>query len=196
MPITTGDLPSQLEVICEDPTIEPPSHIIAAYSDKCEAPQVTLFPVHALVMATACANLPILPPSNPQVTMVEDKVSVTIPVVPIWIPSISMFWPLLSFLYTERYDILLSALLPFDDDGNEPYQLIGIRHAKSFSVKELLSDARKVHALWSNATVLGIFDDILYNTLEMAWEICMTALSHGYKAEVESGIDVSGAIES
>ncbi|KIJ40395.1 hypothetical protein M422DRAFT_68537 [Sphaerobolus stellatus SS14] len=199
-PPSAGEVPSTMTVISPDPTVEPPSHMLAVYSDKNDSSNVSLFPAHALIVAIGCANVPPLPsnqppPSSdvdmnadsypqgdanmdtdaPEQVMAEDdpeRLIVTIPVVPLCIPSVEMFQPLLTYLYTRRSDDLMDMIFPKarDDEEQSTSKRARLRPPPP-SLLDLLNDARKVHALWSNACVLGAFDEVLFMAVEMAWEV-------------------------
>jgi len=186
----SGQLPREIEIICNNVSIEPPSHVLAVYS-RTGAPRcgVTLFPAHALILATNCANLPDLPESRPS-PPAEAGGTVTLPIVPLRIPSTATFSTLLSYLYTKRSDHLLEELLPLGEDEAMSFDQLSRKHAAACTAKTLSEHMRKVHSLWSNAAVLGIFDDKLFRTLEIAWEVLLGALDIGFGASVVGGIEV------
>ncbi|KAF8574040.1 hypothetical protein K439DRAFT_1373599 [Ramaria rubella] len=181
----TGQLPHELELICKDVSIEPPSHILAVYSQNYA--HVTLFPAHALILATYCAHLPALPTSKPNIPAASGD-AVIVPVVPLRIPSTGTFSLLLSFLYTNRADTLMNQLIPVGDSQTmEPLT--------QKSRESLVNDARKVYGLWRNASSLGIFDDKLFQTLEMAWEVLLDALSTVSRQSLDAGLEVGMELE-
>ncbi|KAH9929075.1 uncharacterized protein BXZ73DRAFT_102229 [Epithele typhae] len=70
---------------------------------------VPLYPASALVMAAHCALLPPLPRSHPHA---PRRAGLTLPIVPLTVPSPETFALLHAYLHTLRPDTLLAALLP------------------------------------------------------------------------------------
>ncbi|CAL1709713.1 unnamed protein product [Somion occarium] len=80
----------------------------AAQAVSAGSATVPLYPAHALVLAAHCTLLPPLPRSRPS----NRATSVTLPVVPLTVPSAETFPLLHAYLHTKRPDNLLAALLP------------------------------------------------------------------------------------
>ena len=90
------------------------TRMLAIYSHQVPAATkrwVMLFPMHNIILASHCANLPILQSSVPATPKSAGK-SILIPVVPLCIPAPEVFSQLSTFLYTKRIDHLLATLLP------------------------------------------------------------------------------------
>ncbi|GJJ14741.1 hypothetical protein Clacol_009008 [Clathrus columnatus] len=184
----TGPLHSEMLVKFNNTDLEPPTHILAVHS-KQQNGLFTLYPVHALVVSTGCAHLPLLPDS-PAIPPGAAMPELTLPVVSLSIPSPSMFQPILNYLYMRQNDVILDVLLPIEDNEVDPFIEMSKKQAEQFSVKELLINARKIWGLWANASALGIFDDHLFTTMEIAWEICIGALNISLDKPLDSGVDV------
>ncbi|KAJ7507054.1 hypothetical protein B0H11DRAFT_2153557 [Mycena galericulata] len=93
-----------------------PTHALAVHatsSSKSSAPapgeSASLFPVHAVVLAAHCAKLPRLPPAAPPS---RSGSALTLPVLPLALPSPHAFAILHPWMYTHRLDAALGALLP------------------------------------------------------------------------------------
>ena len=183
----SGELPPELGLVCNDVSVEPPSHIIAAYSTI--KTRVTLFPVHALVISANCAHVPTLPRSKPK-TPSSPGGTVMIPILSLRIPCLTTFPSLLSYLYTKHIDQLLFELLPAQN--TTPIAQLARAYATRLSVKELFIQVQKVYGLWGNVAALGVFDDKLFQALEMAWEVLLNALAIKSGQSVDAAINVDG----
>ncbi|CAK5274446.1 unnamed protein product [Mycena citricolor] len=172
----------------------PPTVLLAVYrtpstSPSTTATQVVLLPAHTNVLALYCSRIPTLPPTPPVPAHVVDSESgtldpsrVRVPVQPLRLPSPSTFPQLLSFLYTKRADNLSKALLPPGPMSATVNAASSTRAqatllAQTYTSQALLKHAMDVHGLWSNATVLGIDDDPLWEVIENTWEILMWSLA-------------------
>ena len=184
-------LPTELEVVVNNISSDMPTHMLAVYSRHVPAAtkrRVTLFPIHNIILAAHCANLPILPPSN--VTR-PDAVGSTIslPMVPLCIPAPDVFSQLSTFLYTKRIDHLLASLMPCPvphpiyrgDPTSERVRFLlqqfSNKLATNYDTQTLLTHAMAVNGLWRNACALGIDDGKLWCALDVAWEILIGALA-------------------
>jgi hypothetical protein len=168
-------LPRRLEVLVKDLSADTPTHLFAVHSKP--TTRVSLYPVHALVFAAHCANLPPIPHTN-SAAPAEDGKKIVLPVVPLCLPNPPTFSMLLNYLYTKRGDHLLSVLLPIPARGQKPQlKQLSRTAATTFTVQALLSYAAKVHGLWCNVTALGVFDERLSQVIEVAWEVLLDALA-------------------
>ncbi|TFK75572.1 hypothetical protein BDN72DRAFT_831850 [Pluteus cervinus] len=176
------------------PTPDPsyPTHILAVCPAKSAsgADQAALFPVHALVLASHCASLPRLPSSSAQ----ASQSAVTLPVIPLSLPSPAAFSILNSYMYTHRLDTVLKALFPVPStfvsnlsyqtvratlgSGNSLHQLSAYLCQSAGSNLQLLTThAAHVKDLWQDMVALGLYDPELWDTLDLAWEIVLGALN-------------------
>ncbi|KAF8516051.1 hypothetical protein JB92DRAFT_2716292 [Gautieria morchelliformis] len=186
----TGQVPRELRLVCNDVSVEPPSHIIAAYGTTDN--RIVLFPVHAIILVTNCAHLPTLPISRPDTPAAPGGV-VTLPVIPLRLPSPASFPILLSYLYTKRPEPLLAELLTAPSTSS--IAQLARAQAAAFPVQALVANILKAQGLWNNASALGISDDKLFQALELAWEVLLQALGISTGQSVEAGITVDGELE-
>ena len=172
-----------------------PTHILALSPSKqpSATDAVPLFPIHSIVLASHCANLPRLPPSPP-----PSPSTLALPILPLSVPSPAAFPLILTFLYTHSLNSLLSALLPLPTAFTASLQT---PHAHPF-LKDALASGPKLHQLstylcahamgdlnvltghashvtacWRNCVALGIFEHELWDALDLAWEVVLGALN-------------------
>ncbi|KAN0094560.1 hypothetical protein V8E55_002847 [Tylopilus felleus] len=184
-------LPTELDIVVNDLTSDMPTHMLAVYSRHVPAEakrRVTLFPIHNIILATHCANLPLLPASNIARPDAPGS-TVSLPVVPLCIPAPGVFPQLSTFLYTKRVDHLLTSLMPCpvphplyrNDPASDKVlallQQFSSKLAATHSTQTLLTHAMAVNGLWRNACALGIDDEKLWCALDVAWEVLITALA-------------------
>ncbi|KAJ7207905.1 hypothetical protein GGX14DRAFT_634366 [Mycena pura] len=166
-----------------------------------------IFPIHAPILAAHCSKLPVLPTRAPRArpdTSAAAAVSVHLPVLPLALPSAPAFAVLLGWMYTRRLGAVLSALLAFP--ASDPFlrrlELTltpkavraalasrSDRHALAAhvcaaaagdvagDVAELMTHTAHVKELWQDMVALGIDDDALWDTLQLAYEIVLGALN-------------------
>src|ERR1700722_12384461 len=164
-------LPKELELVISD-TISSiiPTHVLAVYSPPPPPThpnrprKVTLYPAHQLVLATHCSNFPILSTSPSPPPLDDSKLTVTLPVVPLCIPSADTFPILHSYLVTKRIDLLRDAMVP--------------RDAAPWSIVSALG---VILGVWRNASALGVVDDGLWDAIDAAWGSVVGVMS-GYSA--------------
>jgi hypothetical protein len=183
-PVST--LPCELEIVVNDiVATHCPTHMLAIYANNnaSQKRKVTLFPTHQLVLAAHCNYLPPFPASHPDAT----NPTVQVPVVPLCLPSPETFSILQSYLYTKRVDALLAMLLPAPpstlSDTNVPLpdMIKRLTHhlAASGNMPLLARHAMIINGVWRNACALGVHDDKLWNSIEVAWEAVVGAMSMG-----------------
>ncbi|THH21397.1 hypothetical protein EW146_g141 [Bondarzewia mesenterica] len=186
-------LPKELEITLNDVSAEPPTHVLAVY---CRLPSakrnITLTPIHDVILAAHCANLPILPPSSQ--SRVNQGDTVTLPVIPLGLPSPTTFRALLGFLYLKRTDLLLAMILPCApgphpspaaDASEMERHAMAIQRVRTFAQqlavtftpRVLFERAMYVNGLWQNACALGVFDQQLWACIDWCWEVLLTALA-------------------
>jgi len=183
-------LPTEITFIINDLSSDLPTHMLAVYTRQSKISpgpirQITLFPIHNIIMASHCAHLPMLPPSTPSPP--DDVGEMTLPIVPLCLPSPETFSLLSTYLYTKDAYYLFSSLLPsgtstpasllcldvdLDSDSSEIREFSGLL-LTMYSPYVLFGRAMMVNALWRNVCALGIFDDQLWDVLDMAWELLL-----------------------
>jgi hypothetical protein len=200
-------LPQELSVVVRDLTSDLPSHMIAVYGAKHteeERQRVTLFPMHNMILASHCANLPPLQSSAPERDDCEEfdeaasRAKLTIPVVPLCLPHPESFPHISAYLYSKKTDPFMAAILPpppavpaksdvsssdeeTDEDSDEeqdvnPRVRLARRLARAHSPRALLVHAMYINGVWRNTCALGIFDEKLWMSLDVAWDIILHAL--------------------
>ncbi|KXN92123.1 hypothetical protein AN958_09215 [Leucoagaricus sp. SymC.cos] len=149
-PQRSGFLPREVQIFTDDCLDAiPPTHMLAVYAPKSDSnvaakTQVTLFPAHEIVLASHCTNLPKLAePSCPSV----------IPIVPLALPSPTMYPYLQNYLYTKNIPALEKLLLPAS-------------HTHTQYTSSLMRRLLAVHGLWGNASALGVIDAPFYEMIE------------------------------
>ncbi|KAH8984917.1 hypothetical protein EDB92DRAFT_1818855 [Lactarius akahatsu] len=151
-----------------------PTHMAAVYSSAPSAPEprrVMMYPVHQSILSLYCANLPVLPSSTPRPTTPISPFQV--PVVPLALPHPESFPVLTQFLYLKGHAVTLPDLSLFNPSQRTARSP---RPDANYTAQRLASQAVKVHGLWRNACVLGIFDIALQTFFDLAWEVLMKAL--------------------
>ncbi|KIL66105.1 hypothetical protein M378DRAFT_51503, partial [Amanita muscaria Koide BX008] len=169
---------------------EYPTHILAISSSSSSSDQVRLFPVHSLVLASQCARLPRLPPSQANASSSQ----VTLPVLPMSVPSPAAFAILHQFMYHHRLDSVLKALFPLPANFLQSLSHQTIQatlssettlrqlsnylcSSASSNLQTLTAHAAHVKELWQDMAALGLYDPELWDTIDLAWEIVLGALN-------------------
>ncbi|KAF5319941.1 hypothetical protein D9611_011060 [Ephemerocybe angulata] len=180
----SNNLPDEFLVLITDPAnTMPPTHVMAVRSSKPPPPgtapgRVKLFPVHALVLAAHCTRLP---PFEMKAARHISDTQIIVPRRQISVPCPETFQHILAYLYTRRKSPFLNAMLPIpapttmDEPGAKAGfgALIG---RMPFTTEGLMTYVMIIHGIWSNVIALGIFDDGLWDMLDTAWEIILTAM--------------------
>ncbi|KAJ7291036.1 hypothetical protein C8J57DRAFT_1429666 [Mycena rebaudengoi] len=182
-------LPAEVVITINDHSdYPPPTHMLALFSlpkdlGSTARRQVTLMPTHTVVLALHCARLPKFssPSPTPAYTS-DDRTQLVVPVQPLGVPSPASFPLLSAFLYTKRADSLLKSLLPCPppaalDDDRTLLPSFAARLAATYTGQALILNVLAVHGLWKNACVLGVFVDELWDTIDLAWEVLLTAIA-------------------
>ncbi|KAF8557510.1 hypothetical protein OG21DRAFT_1505236 [Imleria badia] len=171
-----------------------PTHVLAL--SRSQDSSALLVPSHAVVLASQCTSLPRLPPStvsgHPNAT-----VSVTLPILPLSVPSPAAFAPLHAFLYTHSVAQLLSTLVPAIpstflstltsshairgtlSSGPALHRLSAHLLSSAPGMGALTNVAQNIAAVWRNAVALGVHDPELWDCLDLAWEIVLGAMNLG-----------------
>ncbi|KAF9463255.1 hypothetical protein BDZ94DRAFT_1164331 [Collybia nuda] len=184
-------LPTEIPIVVNDSSASLPTHMMAIYGPPPQNPsaekrKITLYPVHSTVLAAYCAKLPAFRPTSDAVMSATPEHivrEVTIPVRPICLPSPQTYPQLSSFLYTKRTDALLASMMPCLPPQSLANQseiiTFATRLAGTYTIHALLQHAMTVHGLWGNVCALGIFDDALWDTIDLAWQVLLTAIAIG-----------------
>ena len=187
-----GRLPAEMPIALTEPVMAAcPTHMLAVYSRRHAAPQpdgtptpypvsgpvtrkVTLFPVHSLVFAAYCTNLP--PLCDPRDVSEAPDGFINLPIIPLGLPSAETFALLQAYLYTKRIDMLLAALMPAVPTGIPPgthihdeIKIHGKALGEAFELEELLKYAAVINGLWRSSCVLGVHGDPFWKAINLAW---------------------------
>jgi hypothetical protein len=192
-PLKTS-LPTELSILVNDLSCDMPSHMLAVHSRPQNAPlshtprQVTLYPIHHVILAAHCTSLPPLPLNPTPATPESVGSHITLPVVPLCIPHPETFPHFSAYLYTRRTSALIASLLPAGippppsltisaPDFLETLREFSTKLAKTYTVHALLGHAVKINGLWRNVCALGVFDDGIWDALDVAWDAVLFALA-------------------
>ncbi|KAF8128587.1 hypothetical protein EV363DRAFT_1297594 [Boletus edulis] len=184
-------LPLKLDVVVNDLSSDMPTHMLGVYSRHVPAAakrRVTLFPIHNIILATHCANLPILPPSN--VTRPDAAgATISLPMVPLCIQrrKSSHSFPCSSTRsasttclhpsFPARFPTRSTVTIPRARLSSRFSSRFSDGLATSHSAETLFTHAMRVNGLWRNVCALGINDTKLWCALDVAWEVLMNALA-------------------
>ncbi|KAG6832192.1 hypothetical protein H0H87_002302 [Tephrocybe sp. NHM501043] len=167
-----------------------PTHILAVTSSKNPSDTAQIFPVHSLVLAAQCSQLPCLPPSH----QLPHSPTLQLPVLPLSIPSPAAFSVLHSYMYHHRLESVLKALFPMPSgflhslshdavqaalaSGPTLHQLSSyLCSSVSGNPQALTSHAAHVKELWQTMAALGLHDPELWDTIDLAWEVILGAFN-------------------
>ncbi|KAI0772739.1 hypothetical protein BD413DRAFT_438189, partial [Trametes elegans] len=156
---------------------------------------VGLYPTHAAIWAAYCARLPALPLRPTRLKIFEDPRAgagaeratvLHLPVVPLAVPCPRMFLPVVMFVYSFRQSTFVSVLLPcaaFElpaDSVATPLAEHVPQYAQALAdegdMARLCRIAKNVHDVWRNMVALGVVEDRMWEALDIAWEIVLTAM--------------------
>ncbi|KAG6895746.1 hypothetical protein C0992_012864 [Termitomyces sp. T32_za158] len=185
-------LPHSLNIPLRTTSSEPsyPTHVLAVTSSRNPSDMATLLPVHSLVLASSCANLPRLPSSQQE----PQSPTLHLPVLPLSLPSPAAFSVLLSFMYHHRLESVLKALFPMPTaflqslshdtvmgalaSGPMLHQLSSyLCSSASANPQTLTIHAAHVKELWQTMVALGLHDPELWDTIDLAWEVVLGAFN-------------------
>ena len=125
----------------------------------------------------------------------------TVPVVSMGIPSPDTFVALSAYLYTGRTDQLFKHFMPctmqdlasvLSQPSSSPSptspsttststpptvnSLLAARLAATLEPHQLLAYAVRINGLWRNVCSLGVFDETLWRTMDLMWEVIVGAM--------------------
>jgi hypothetical protein len=182
-------LSKELEIVTNDMTAIPPTHMLAVFGkhlpSKSQPRRVTLYPIHSLVFASHCANLPKFPSPLPAALPEEGIRKIDVPVWPLCLPSPATYPHLSTYLYSKRTDLFMKSVLPRPPPSafqlRDPSQVSGFARelAETFTVQTLVKHALMVFGVWQNVCALGVFEDNLWETLDTLWELLLTSIAIG-----------------
>ncbi|KAK0194565.1 hypothetical protein F5146DRAFT_998930 [Armillaria mellea] len=164
---------------------EGPSYFLGVFAEK--STKVMLHPAHHEVLAVHCPGLPKAIQASPA--------GAEIPIHPLCLPDPQSYALLSQYMYTHRQDLLLASLLPpgsllsnpfpttahlsdspkTADEMHAPLLALAESLAKDFTQHKLLGGVSTVHGLWKNTMALGVDDDGLWEVLDAAWGVYLTA---------------------
>ncbi|KAH7915945.1 hypothetical protein BJ138DRAFT_996883 [Hygrophoropsis aurantiaca] len=174
-----------------------PTHILALSKSSSQDGSANLIATHSLVLASQCASLPRLPHSA---SAQPNASGLTLPVLPLSVPSPAAFAPLHKYLYTHSAATFLSTLVPaipqsFVSTLTSPQAVRGTlasgpalhtlsahllsQTPRQNSMGALTGVAQNIAAVWRNAVALGVHDPELWDCLDLAWEIVLGAMNLG-----------------
>jgi hypothetical protein len=99
-----------------------------------------------------------------------------LPVISLRVPHSPSFDLVNGFLYAHDPERLLLGLLPIAPSTNPTISEVrrtAERIAWSSDSKDLVVNAQFIHGFWRNVTALGISDEVLWQTLELAWAVSL-----------------------
>jgi len=200
--------PGSIDVAMSDPSAHPPSRILAAYTAGSALP-TNFHPVHDIVFTAQCSNYPTLTastPSSPTValaTLFEACASTsstqTVPITKVTLPAPQSFNLLAQYLYHKRSERLLDSLLPcaapagFELNQRRLAPAFMAHLARTFDEARLSSHAELVRSVWANAHEMGVGDEIVWDVLDLAWEVLNGAMALKQESGSESSSDARAA---
>ncbi|EFI27515.1 Clp1 [Coprinopsis cinerea okayama7 len=138
------------------------------------------------VLAAHCSNLSPFPPAAtiPSAPASSDD-KVRLPVRSLCLPSPENYAPLAAYLYHKQTTTLLNAMLPspvphnfeIEQKHGATVDSFATRLGRTYTFEKLLLNTMMIHGLWQNACALGIHDQLLWDTIDLAWQVMLTALA-------------------
>lgn len=212
-------LEDEIDIIVDADNGGLPSHMLAIHdpSDvgtEDEPKKVTMYPVHNVILASQCSNLPALP-IYPKKGM---KLSSTqchqqLPVVHLGVPHPESFPVIKDFLYTHDTSGLVSYMLPLVPSTPSTCEAAEIaldpgtdyatkaaayrewkkdmsdRYADAIAAQlepsVILQHLARVYSVYRNTVALGIRDERIWEYLDMCWEILIVAIARANGREME-----------
>jgi hypothetical protein len=186
------------------PSTSLPTHVIAlspARASSSSSSEALLFPIHAIMLAINCPNLPRIPGSSPHVS---SNGTVTLPVIQLSVPSPSAFPTIQNYLYAHDSSALLMSLVggplavppsflalisPSSQhspgqtvrstlaSGQKLHQLSAHLCAAAGGLQSLMARATTVVGVWRTVVALGIADPEMWDVLDLSWEVLLGAMN-------------------
>lgn len=180
-----SDNPVTVRIVVNDASSVGPTHFLVVYGPQnplVPYPRVHMtidsYPVHSLVFAAHCANLPIFPPQidPPEGSSTREFI---LPTVKISLRHPKMFPILMEYLYLKRTDLLFCRLLGLRsppalnihrlDDQEQFARILG----NILPTPNLISHMCSVCGFKENACSLGVYDDGLWAVIDAAYRIML-----------------------
>jgi hypothetical protein len=167
-----------MDVVINNVSVEPPTHVVAVYSESSlsENRPISLHPMHQLFLAANCAHLPPLPGATADIPELPGSI-LSLRVIPVVFERPETFSILVEYLYTHNVEGLLRALLPLAAFGSIPPPAKLARELVRTCPPVTLQMTRyRLYGLYGIVTTLGVFDQPLWQMMEVAWEVLRDAL--------------------
>ncbi|KAL1699925.1 hypothetical protein EV121DRAFT_295709 [Schizophyllum commune] len=193
-----SQIPRELAVIVNDRAASAPTHMLAIHGPPPAngAPRkVQLLPAHSAVLAAHCARLPPFAPARENLISTVPA-ALALPVRAISLPVPAQFPLLLGYLYVRDADGLLRTLLPEPvpslSEEEEAAEFPHAAYARAIGTKytpsALIAHVGRVHGLWQNVCALGVSDDALWATMQLAWQVLLAAIAVATRAPERFGL--------
>ena len=181
-------LPKEMVVLAHDCSAQMPTHLFAVFSKPSTPPSpsnrtaMMLYPAHHVVFAAHCSNFPRLKLSAPPPPQQRGG-PVVLPVVPIVLPHPASYHAMHQYFYLKDPLRFMSSLLPSAPppgvhEQSEPVTEQYVKHlATTFTSARLLSAIRHVHGACGNMVKLGVDDAMMWQLLNIAWEVLLSAMA-------------------
>lgn len=212
-------LDDEIDIIVDADNGGLPTHMLAIHDPsevgtEDQPKKVTMYPVHNVVLASQCSNLPALP-LYPKKGMMLSKTQChqQLPVVHLGVPHPESFPLVKDFLYTHDTSALVSYMLPLvpsttsssdaaatalNPDTDFETKAAAYREwkrdmsdryadaiAKQLEPSVILQHLARVYSLYRNVVALGICDERIWEYLDMCWEILIVAIARANGREME-----------
>ncbi|RXW22485.1 hypothetical protein EST38_g3366 [Candolleomyces aberdarensis] len=179
-------LPESAEVLLKNPHGILPSHLAAVHSATAPPStlprKVTVYPVHNALLAAHCSRLPPFAQPKEKPTASADG-RINLPIRSMALPAPECFVPLMTYLYTKNsYDLLQALFLEkppqnLEEDQKEMIPHYATKLGRANTYQGLMLRVIAITGVWKNACALGIFDDGLWDTLDLAWDVITEAFN-------------------
>lgn len=204
-------LDEEIDILVAAGISELPTHMIAIHNPSAEPTadmkrKVTLYPVHNVVLASQCSNLPPLPLTPIDARFIAaSQIHQKLPVVHLGVPHPDSFPLVKDFLYTQSVLPLLAYMLPFvpaagpfcsaasvamNPNANvetraeatqkwkhQMSEKYASQLAEKHTAQTLLNHCIRTYSLYRNVVALGISNTRIWEMMDMCWEILIVAIT-------------------